>query len=305
MNGRQRWRSWPVPLGVLLTAAATSAAAPPERAQLSIDLLALRDETPLVLTAPQGAPFEVRLANRAPSGLYRVVADWLVAPDAPQKPPTGALHKSYDLPPPFASEFARFPLPPPCLDLQNQANEALRTHEEARVPEVLRALDKGLQRQDCPRLQWFLTNAKNRTRPPLQGNYTLFPGDELKIVVQRLDPGTRSVQRTWRAVVRAQVPRHGWAHANEEEWIVSEIAADIAEMVLFARTEGIPHLKTLQFRVATLEAVSGARPVFRITLRPEAAPAVDNRVAIEGHVWSPPAHAGYPASPLAGGGGRP
>lgn len=259
---------------------------------VEVDLLAPNGTEPLVVLAPLSEPFNVVLQNRAPGALYRVTHDWLLDPATPSRPPAAALHKEQDLRMSDGRRTPPFHFSPECDDLLTRADDLLAARDEATVAEGFAALKKLDVSKACgPRvpasyLEGFLGQASWSLNP----YFTVYPGDEVRLTVERLDPGTRTALRSWRFVVRANTPRLDWAHANEEAWIVGETSRDIVEMILYARAHSLPTDDELKFSTVAAPVAGVAAPRHVISFAARAGTIAKSELTFSDHIWAPAAY---------------
>jgi hypothetical protein len=248
----------------------------------------------LELAANQGQPFDVRLVNLAPSGSYRVTADWSVAKGNPT-PPDKGLHRTFDIPRPGRKRVQRLPFGvQPCDALQDRAHELLDSAQEAEAASRLGALEQETIPDKCRAMIRLLMD---EARPRLPTTYTLHDGDVLIVTVDRLDPASRRVVRTWKAAIRpVATGRARWPRAGEEEWAIAEILLDIAEMLRFGRDGSIPDPG--QVLTAIAQDPGAAVLAYKATIDAGRSVALTDTIAIGRHLWAPEAYEGIARSLL-------
>jgi Tfp pilus assembly protein PilF len=247
----------------------------PKTAEVVIDLLAVKPGTVAALSAPPGDPFLLRLDNRAPGALYQVTVE--EAGRAPQIRTLGL---------PFASMLRTLPIPS-CSELQRREQELMAAVEEEAVPAKVGAIREEAQTSSCSMPKAMADLFIDQSRPLLR-SYLLPPEQELKVTIERSAPDTKAVQRRWQVTLQARAPKSEAASATEEDWLVTEIARDVAEMAIYAKSRSVPDAAALAFAFRRNPDAAGAPRTFGISLRPTAgAPPLEYTVALADHVWSP------------------
>jgi hypothetical protein len=294
-------RAFPLALLLLVpalgTAQAPNAVSPPAASPtprpahrtVELDLVATAHDMPAVMTAPRSENFWAVLKNRAPSGSYRVTFDWVLAPTTTSRPPAAGLHSTSELAKPIlvgrVSGFS-----PACDALEARAHAVLQTTDEREMPDRLTAYRSNVPEHGCPMLEALNREVDMFASAEIPRVFQVYEGDEVRYVVERLDPATKAVLNTWRFTVRA-APRLAWAYPTEEAWIVGQTSRDIVEMLLYVGSRSPPSAEELEFSVAA----DGPAPrivgpgVARYTLSWTAPPGIAHRQALtfDTYIWSP------------------
>jgi tetratricopeptide (TPR) repeat protein len=235
--------------------------------------------TETFLSVPASQSFFVRVKNRTAKDVYRVTTDLSLAEDSPQ-PPAAAMHQTYELFGPTESNLRPFPMPEPCGTLRKEIVEALLGRDEAEVAARAEVVQQKLKGQSCFGLQDLL----DQSRPQLRTARSLRSTDQLAIRIDKLDPSSKAVVRTWHAVIRAEQPGRRWTNANEEEWIRSEIAREIAKQVLRAADKSpTPAGAPASGLALSRDAASGRRRV-RMTIDSQP---FEHVFPVEDNAWTP------------------
>lgn len=269
----------------------TARPAPPRMPVVEIDLLAPNGPEPVVVVTPLSEHFNVVLTNRAPSALYRTTHDWQIDPATPSRPAAAALHGEQDLRVADGRRITPFHFSSECDDLQTRADDLLAARDEATVAERLASVQKLDVSKACGSrvpasyLEGFVGQAKWPFK-----SFSLYPGDEVRLTIERLDPATRQALRTWRFVLRGNTPRLDWAYATEEAWIVGETSRDIVEMALYARTRSLPADDDLKFSVVASPVAGVAAPRHQVSFAPPGAALVKSELTFSDHIWAPTAY---------------
>ena len=256
------------------------------------DIIGAPSPQPVVVTAPRGQFFWIVLKDRVPGASYRLTYDWILDPGSPQ-PPLGALHGEREL---KKTDYQWFPgasVSPACEEIERRFKDLLGARDEREAQEKLLALGDTNGGGICPQIN-RATYGRSLAEPEIH-SISLYTGDELRYVVERLDPATGAALKTWRFTVHPESVRLGWAYENEEAWIVGETSRDIVEMVLYARDRSLPRAEQLAFSVSA-EAAPGTFPRYVVAFTP--APGMPQRQALgfASYIWSPESY-----EPLAAG----
>ena len=152
----------------------------------------------------------------------------------------------------------------------------------ARIEEVEQALDQAPLTRGCSNLTGMI---KARLEWIVGGDRTsrsaLSPGAKGVLAVEKRDPSTGAVLKTWTATIEAEGREQGWAFHNEQAWLVGETVHDIAAMVLSDKERGPQHV--------VVRCVGGSGH-YRITIKlgPEESVILDQYgVTLREHTWSP------------------
>lgn len=235
-------------------------------------------------TAPEASTQEVeamhlvavRLDNRAPGLRYHVKREVHRFAGGPSRV------DELDLP----AESAFVPeAPARCHALRASVAALLTAADEAQTAERVRALQKLLPDGNCRALEDRARSTIDRTRVLLPRPTNLSFGDELKVTVQRVDPGNGSPGRTWQAHVVVTPPNRAWTYGNEFDWLVGEIGHDLVEMVLYARDRSLAEDDALSYRLAA--APADGPPGFRLSFVDDGHAVETPTIEIRDHVWSP------------------
>jgi hypothetical protein len=258
---------------VVLASVARAQAPKPE--EVVVDLLAVKPGVPVALPARPGEPFPLRLGNRAPGVAYQVTVE--EPGKAPQIQTLGL---------PFASMLRTLNIPS-CAELQRREQALMKAAEEEAVPALVAAIRQEAQSSSCTESKNMVELYVDQSRPMLR-YYRLQPNEQIKLTIERLAPDTKAVQRRWQVTLEARAPKSEAAYATEEDWLVAEIARDVAEMALYAKSRSVPDAASLAFAFRRNPDAAGAPRTFGISLRPTAGtPPLEHTVALADHVWSP------------------
>jgi hypothetical protein len=269
---------------------------PQEPPDVVLDLLKTPAGAEQDLEARVGEFFRVRLENRAPSARYRVRAQLILSPETRSRPSANAMDQTYELPTPAPHQLQSPPESHPCLAFKRDLVALQRTIDEATVASQYQSLRKRLDQGECPSLGAGFRYELEAIRTRLNMGYSLYPGDEVRVTLDRIDPATGSAARTWRAVIRVAVPKLPWAYATEEEWIIGETARDVVEMLVYAKTRSLPDPAKMSFGLAKAKTPAIVPPTYQLSVEvPGAGVKLNRDLVIDHHVWSPRLYAGVAA----------
>ena len=261
-------------VGALPWLALSAAQAQEPRVEVVIDLLAIKPGAVVTIPAPLGDPFLLRLDNRAPSALYQVIVE-----EPGRVPQT----KEFGLP--FDSMLRTLSIPS-CAELQGREQELMRSAEEDGVPAKVGAIREEARTSSCTMSKRMVDLFVDQSRPVIR-SYVLAAEQRLKVTIERLAADTKAVQRRWQVTLQPSVPKPVAGQATEEQWLVTEVSRDVAEMAIYARTGSLADAAALALAVQRIPDATGA-PSFGVSLRPDAGPQpMALVVALADHAWSP------------------
>jgi hypothetical protein len=274
-------------IATLLALGLGSAARGDER-YVDIDLLSIHGDNTLMLTVARGEPFHVSVINRAPSARYRMTTDF--------RNPEGGManrgtpHDQRELPVATERDMAVFK-DHPCTPFMQLWKQMLQLTDEAPVRAAVEAVRNATVPPACEVMKksFFDPAADRFTRSPYYGpTYELVPGGWVSVTIERLDPTSGAVMRTWRARIVAPAPKLEWSYPSEEAWLVGETARDIAEMLVFKKDGSLPG-------GPAFEIAPGADPKARsyqvhVRLRGES---FGHEIVLDEHPWSPGSYAAF------------
>ena len=243
---------------------------------LRIDLVTAPTDTPLQLTVPARKTFAVELVNRAPGVDYF----WkLTVPQYPSFYTRIQRATDWDA---HESQQRAWPCPSLAPPWRNLLETTREEQVHARIEEVEQALVQAPQTRGCSNLTGMI---KSRLEWIVGGDRTsrsaLPPGAKGVLAVEKRDPSTGAVLKTWTVAIEAEGREQGWAFQEEQAWLVGETAHDIAAMVLSDKERGPQHV--------VVRCVGGSGH-YRITIKlgPEGRVILDQYgVTLREHAWSP------------------
>lgn len=274
-------------------------ASPSPHPPVVFDLLTDPGPQPTEITIPRDRGFfSVFIANRAPGATYHVTHDWIVDPATNFRPRAEDLHGEVQLHKDIVANLGLGSRAPPevCEPPILLAKELIASDMDERGSHAkLLALEDKKVGEGCPGVERLRKQVRDMAQLQLRTGHMLFDGDEVRYLVERVNPATGIALKTWRFVLRLETLRTGWSYANEEAWIVGETSRDIVEMMLYARDGLLPSAQRLGFSVAE-EGAPGPFPRYAVAFSPVPGNPQRQSLGFASYIWAPESY-----EPLAAG----
>jgi tetratricopeptide (TPR) repeat protein len=243
-----------------------------------------------VVAAPAHTSLAVVLKNRAPRGAYHVAVEPVLSADNQPEKRAIRLRGASDVPMTEVAAPKQFSLWPECNELQQRAAQVLLATEESQLPERLKAVAEKNRSGVCMRLSSaFVESSLRAGLDTVVKHMLLFPGDEVRFSVERRDPRTQSPLKSWVFLVQSPRLRPPWPYANEEAYIVTETARDLAEMAFYAREGSRPGEQDLALSAVPEAAPGDSVPRYAVSLT-ALGQAEKHALSFAEHIWSPGAY---------------
>lgn len=273
---------------------------------IKLDLATLPSDKPVELDTPRAQWVNVQLENAVPSARYRVTRTETWSPPRPGMPTDP---RTDELRPPGPPTIKRrrdgVEIDHPGCEVFNAAVMSyMQTPIESEVPAALKRLEES-ETGTCIHSK---TNTKVLRDPEwaqVRQGIMAMENDQIHLVIERLGPEDK-VARKWDVLLRAGDPDE-WRRAtvngtrpttvirprgtkaaqakaregNEEEWIVAQIAADIAEMVRLAQNKALRD----PLKVTATRQTAGPGLSFVLRLETAERP-IEGKASVEEHLWS-------------------
>ena len=141
-------------------------------------------------------------------------------------------------------------------------------------------------------LDWLVGDTTGRR---ISG-FTLYPGDRIALIVERLDAAGSAVNATWRFELSASTPDYEWPASNERSWLVAETARSVIDMARFAAKK--PRLQA-PVRVSDAPRAMNGLAYTLVYPASDGKPR-QTELLLADHIWSPAGYQALAAQELAG-----
>lgn len=225
---------------------------------------------PVHVSVPPRTRFTLVLKNRVSAASYtwRFDAPTLTTAEMPVPPVPSAMYS----------------LGTPCPVLDEAWKSVLQALDEETVAArqaELESAAQGVTGYECENAREVLKLVQPRSSAAQIGSgLALPPGGQASVVIERRDPATATVLRRWELRLVAEGRETGWAFADEETWIRSEVVADLVALLGATPTEAAAAAGVKASRTAEGWRAEGTLPAGRL----------DATLAAAEFVWSPSAY---------------
>jgi hypothetical protein len=246
--------------------------APPNPTGLTpveFDLTTMSAE-PVHVSVPPRTRFTLVLKNRVSAASYtwRFDAPTLTTAEMPVPPVPSGMYS----------------LGTPCPVLDEAWKSVLQALDEETVAArqaELESAARGVTGHECENAREVLKLVQPRgSAAQIGSGLALPPGGQASVVIERRDPATASVLRRWELRLVAAGRETGWAFADEETWIRSEVVADLVALLGTASTEDAQAVGAKVLRTADGWRAEATLPAGRL----------DAMLSAAEYAWSPAAY---------------